>query len=364
MKHQKRLCIVYWNMGLGGIQKRIRDIVIEISGKYPQWDIYLLLLTKTDNGLDKVIEHIPRLTIKYYLHAGSTKKPLGFALWIFWQYCSIKPEAVLTFQFLLSCLIVVCRQIVIWVSSKIVINEGAVSSRNLVVEGLEWGGIFMRAIYNRADRIIVPTLACKNDLVMHFNIQSRLITIIPNWTLYPPLKPQQCVYDLLFVGRFEPEKNPLGFITLVKTLTSTFPLLRSGIVGQGTLLQHMKEEILKNSLQKNISIIPYSYDVRSIYLHSRILVVPSYNEGMPNVVLEAAMCQVPSVINNFLGANEVIKHGKTGYIYHSNFEATETILWLLNHEKERKTMGQRAQQYVSKNYTFSIQKRFIDTLLS
>lgn len=358
-----RIIIIYWNFGIGGIQKRIRDLIKYISRHYPQWNVYLLLKNSTDSGLYNEIKNIPRLTIKNYLHNKTTKTPLGFIFWVFWQYYSIKPNVVLTFGFLLSGLIIVCKFFFFWFSTKIIINEGAVASRAHMFEGLRWSKSYLRLIYNKANKIIVPTQSCKDDLIKHFNVSPKLVIVIPNWTMFHTSNPRLYKYDVIFVGRFDPEKNPLGFISIVKQIILVFPTLRVCMVGDGILLQNMKDEIGINLLQKNITILPYFSDIRRIYNSSRVLVVPSFNEGMPNVVLEAAMSQTPSVIRNFPGSNEVVLHGKTGYIYTSNTNAQKYILRLLNHEEERKFMGTAAQQNVISQHSFRTQLRFIDELI-
>lgn len=90
---------------------------------------------------------------------------------------------------------------------------------------------------------------------------------------------------LLLVGPFEEDLDPLQLETIT--------------------------EINNNS---NIISVGYQSDVRKYYAISNALVFPSYREGFPNVVLQAGAMQLPSIVTNINGSNEIIEHNKNGLI--------------------------------------------------
>lgn len=55
-------------------------------------------------------------------------------------------------------------------------------------------------------------------------------------------------------------------------------------------------------------------DVRPWLLASDCLILPSYREGFPNVVLEAGAMGVPCIVTDINGSNEIISDGKSGLI--------------------------------------------------
>lgn len=55
-------------------------------------------------------------------------------------------------------------------------------------------------------------------------------------------------------------------------------------------------------------------DVRRFFAVSNALVFPSYREGFPNVVMQAAAMELPSIVSNINGCNEIIRHGENGII--------------------------------------------------
>tara|TARA_B100000809_G_C15110524_1_gene520424 strand:+ start:1166 stop:2305 length:1140 start_codon:yes stop_codon:yes gene_type:complete len=72
----------------------------------------------------------------------------------------------------------------------------------------------------------------------------------------------------------------------------------------------------ENILNQNNHIIQVGYqpDVRPYFAISDVLVFPSYREGFPNVVLQAGAMQVPSIVTNINGCNEIIRDGENGLI--------------------------------------------------
>ena len=58
-------------------------------------------------------------------------------------------------------------------------------------------------------------------------------------------------------------------------------------------------------------------DVRPYLLLSNCLVLPSYREGFPNVVLQAGALGKPSIVSNINGSNEIISENFNGYIHTS-----------------------------------------------
>ena len=56
-------------------------------------------------------------------------------------------------------------------------------------------------------------------------------------------------------------------------------------------------------------------DVTAYYRCANLLVLPSSNEGLPNVVLEAMACSLPCVAARASGSRELVVDGVTGYTY-------------------------------------------------
>ena len=58
----------------------------------------------------------------------------------------------------------------------------------------------------------------------------------------------------------------------------------------------------------------YREDIAEVLACSHIAVLPSYGEGMPKTLLEAAACGRPIVATNVSGCREVVRHGGNGLL--------------------------------------------------
>lgn len=76
----------------------------------------------------------------------------------------------------------------------------------------------------------------------------------------------------------------------------------------------MPETLMEIEQNKNIITVGYQSDVRPFMAVADALVFPSYREGFPNVVMQAGAMDLPSVVTNINGCNEIIKNNENGMI--------------------------------------------------
>lgn len=118
----------------------------------------------------------------------------------------------------------------------------------------------------------------------------------------------------VFVGRLVGDK---GVNELVKAFTQiTEKNVKLLLVGQlESDLDKLETEVLK-TITDNDKIISVGHqkDVRPYLSISNALVFPSYREGFPNVVMQAGAMELPSIVTNINGCNEIIVEGVNGII--------------------------------------------------
>ena len=85
------------------------------------------------------------------------------------------------------------------------------------------------------------------------------------------------------------------------------------------------------------------------------LVLPSYTEGFPNVVIEAMMCG-KAVIGTDVGAISDILSGECGIIIQpqNTKELEESIIRLINDKKLRMTMGKNGKEKALEHYSSNV----------
>ena len=83
-----------------------------------------------------------------------------------------------------------------------------------------------------------------------------------------------------------------------------------------------------------------------------VLVLPTFREGFPNVPLEAAACQVPTIASRATGAVDSVVDGQTGLLVDvADVPATAAAISLLASDHAlRRRMGIAAREHVIKNY--------------
>ena len=123
-------------------------------------------------------------------------------------------------------------------------------------------------------------------------------------------------FTFIFIGRLVKEKgiNELvrAFVELQKK-DSNCSLLLVGPFEQE--LDPLDQEVfdLIHSLPM-IYTTGYQADVRPFFAIADVLTFPSYREGFPNVVMQANAMNLPAIVTNINGCNEIVSEGENGII--------------------------------------------------
>ncbi len=128
------------------------------------------------------------------------------------------------------------------------------------------------------------------------------------------IKKEDFVY--LFVGRLVPDKGIRELIYAFNDISSKNKNVKLLLVGAQEVnlnpLSQKTLEIIKNNAQ--IINLGFQSDVRPFFAISDLLTFPSYREGMPNAVLQACSMEVPAIVTDINGCNEIIKDRINGII--------------------------------------------------
>lgn len=103
-------------------------------------------------------------------------------------------------------------------------------------------------------------------------------------------------------------------------------------------------------------------DMPVVLAHSHIVCLPSYREGLPKVLLEAASCGRPIVTTDATGCREVVLQGENGFLVpvHSIVELADALQLLIENPELRVTMGMRGREIVV--HEFAVEKIVEQTL--
>jgi len=121
------------------------------------------------------------------------------------------------------------------------------------------------------------------------------------------------VYDIGFLGRLSPQKNPLLLCDVLVAMRPLRPTLV--VIGGGPLQGEFTSRIDKLGLTSQIIVtgeLPRSEALDTL-ARCRTFVLPSVHEGQPLAVMEAAHLGLPAVVSSLPGTKEIIDEAETGY---------------------------------------------------
>ena len=109
-----------------------------------------------------------------------------------------------------------------------------------------------------------------------------------------------------------------------------------------------------SSLQKDgyVAVKGFCDDIAKVFRDTHIVVLPSYREGLPKVLVEASACGRAVVTTDVPGCRDVIIPDKTGILCKDkdSHSLAKAIKKLLDNAQMRKKMGYNARKLAEKEY--------------
>lgn len=121
---------------------------------------------------------------------------------------------------------------------------------------------------------------------------------------------------LVCVGRLCEQKGQLLLIEAAQRLTSEQLDFELVLVGDGEMRSEIETLVTRHGLNERVRITGWlsGADVRLEILAARALVLPSFAEGLPVVIMEAMAAGRPVISTYVAGIPELVTHGKHGWL--------------------------------------------------
>ena len=156
-----------------------------------------------------------------------------------------------------------------------------------------------------------------------------------------------------YVGRLSKEKGILNFLEAIPGVLEARDEVTFLIGGDGQMRPQVEE--CANKLDGKVKFVGWiSHDELPRYLNElKLLVLPSYTEGLPNIMLEAMACGTPVLATPVGAIPDIIKDGETGFIMEDNSPEciAQNIIRALNHPNLEQ-IARNARALVEKEFTF------------
>jgi glycosyltransferase involved in cell wall biosynthesis len=142
-------------------------------------------------------------------------------------------------------------------------------------------------------------------------------------------------------GRLVPVKGPEFLVKASKYIISKYPDTYFMFTGDGPLEQDLKRKALEMGISDNIIFLGWRDDLVKIISIYDIFVLPSLNEGMGRVLVEAMALGKSIVASNVGGIPDLVIHGKNGFLVppKNPKQLAKYIQVLLEDKDKREKMG-------------------------
>lgn len=130
----------------------------------------------------------------------------------------------------------------------------------------------------------------------------------------PNVEPQQ--NQMVCVGRLCEQKGQLLLIEAMKALKDKGRSFHLVLAGDGEMRAEVESLIQQYNLESNVTITGWisSDQVRDYILSSQMLVLPSFAEGLPVVIMESMSLKRPVISTFVAGIPELVKSGENGWL--------------------------------------------------
>lgn len=236
-------------------------------------------------------------------------------------------------------------------------------------------GFIYRKTISHADKIICISDATRKVLLER-KIDDKKITVVYNGVdidkisvFSQPEKTEKENFEVIFAGAVQPTKGVHTLAEAVLRLCREEGGISLDIFGEiPKAVPQSYRENLADIVSKSggaIRLCGYSDKILEEIAKHDLLVLPSQNEGLGMVILEAMCLEKPVIGSNVGGIPEIIGDGETGLLFENKNadDLYEKIKLLKNNRELAENMGVCGRERVEKLYSLKRQTELIDGVI-
>ncbi len=134
-----------------------------------------------------------------------------------------------------------------------------------------------------------------------------------------------------FVGRLYKNKNITALLKAYREYLERNPEDKLLFYGKGPEKQTIKNFIETYDLSDSVYLCGFEKDKLKMYKNIDVLIHPSFGEGCPNTILEAALTETFIIASNVSGINDIINHKSSGLLFNP-FKKEDILQQLINYK--------------------------------
>lgn len=162
-----------------------------------------------------------------------------------------------------------------------------------------------------------------------------------------------------FAARLLKDKGINEFVSAAKLLKERG--LKARFYLAGNIDEHNPTGINLSNLENikkdgYVEVLGYQKDIPALYANTHIICLPSYREGMPKSLIEAAAAGRAVVTTDAPGCRDAIIPNKTGLLVptKNSKKLADALQWLIEHPQERVSMGVNARKFAEKEFSIDL----------
>lgn len=218
------------------------------------------------------------------------------------------------------------KKVIGWVHINI---DSILNDKNKIIRFLH-RNILLKFFYNKLDRIIAVSNGAKENISKYLNDKNRNKVKC----IYNPIKINEIKEKakeklvekiekpfIMGIGRLERQKNFILLIRAYRILLDRGIKHSLIILGQGSQKEYLVNEVKKLNMEEKVKFLGFKENPYKYLNQADVFVQSSIYEGLPTVLIEALVLNIPVVATNCPdGANEILDNGKYGLLVKMNDE--------------------------------------------
>ncbi len=229
--------------------------------------------------------------------------------------------------------------------------------RNIII-------LILKIFFNRKNNFVV----FQNDDDLEYFLKEKIVkkeitSIIRgsgvNINHFTPSEKVKKKYDVIMHCRMLYDKGIFELINASKILKNKGLKIKILLLGSPDIYNRASVSEKQLKIWKNEKLIEWITETKNVlpYLRmSKIAVLPSYKEGLPKSLLEAASCGLPIISTNVSGCKEICKHDCNGLLINAkdSNSLAKAIESLYTNDEKAKKMGIKSRNLVKQNFSDKI----------
>lgn len=158
-----------------------------------------------------------------------------------------------------------------------------------------------------------------------------------------------------YIGRFSSEKGIYNFMNALPNILKMKDDIKFILIGDGEARDRLMQYITEKKLSEKVIMKDWiMHEELSDYLNElKLLILPSYTEGLPNILLEAMACGTPVLATSVGAIPDIINDNENGFLMENNSSESISlnVTRAINHQ-DLIAIADNTKNLIKKEFSF------------